>query len=996
MKKILTLLLVLLLSLTLMVGCEYLPNFGIGNGGETPETEVDADLQAAYDYIHQMTKTISEKTGANYTVNTVAVIGDKTFNVVWTVSDDRITITPDENGLTATVAVPEPAEDINYTLKFTVTNEKGETLSKEYNHIVPKFAYNTFAEYAAAEDDEPLVVCGIVTGVFSKATGSQANGLYIQDLNNDGGYYVYNLTDDPNGVILPGMTVKVKGVKDTYNGTYELVQASVEIVDSTIKTVTPVDYTELLNNASALSDAELVAKQSLLVVVKGATILEAGDNGYYYFQAGAHKVYLRISSSNNACSKADLEVIKSAHSSNYGNLADITGVITQYNGNFYLSPVGADMISNIQVPERTDAEKVQMELDTLKLDSKITADKVITLLANGANFTDVTFSWTSDSEHAVIADGKLTITIPDEKVTITVSVTATCGDASDSKTFNVVLSKEVTPLADIIALGSSKEHNTYTTEKYLVGGIITEVYNDQYGNMYITDNEGNVLTIYGTYDATGTNKYGAMESKPVAGDYVVILGVVGQYNGTPQVKNGWIISWTTPTSVKDAIDLGAAKDHNDFTGDKILVTGTITEVYNAQYGNMYITDAEGNVLTIYGSYDATGNKSYKDLTYKPVVGDTVTILGVPGRYNDTKQIKNGWIVAVTKGENSNTPSDNLAEGVFNLGMVHEGVGTDVYYVCGGMASTYYFATSSDASAALAVRFEETTGGYYMYVTIDGVKTYINFVVSGTYVNSKYETTASTVFTYDATLETVVAAINGENYILGTSAEKTFTTVGPVKASGNNYYCKLLAASEGSVCEHEDTTTTTVDATCTAKGSTTVVCNDCGKTVSVTEIAKIAHSYTNGACSVCGAAQPAAGTQTTASKSIADLIVSEGWSSSTTSQEFALDGVVTVDINGGSNTGKAYNGDHIRIYATDSPAGTMTISVSAGYELVSIKITTVTEEGPYAFFYLGDGTVDICNVETAVSGSSVVLTAVKNGSNGKQVRVLAIEVVYKAV
>ena len=699
MKKILILILVLSLSLSVMVGCDKLTelvpglenilpgahqhNFVEGkcecgetdpnyvaphehdfvdgkcecgekdpNYVETPK--VDADLKAAYDYVHQNTKTIAEKTGANYKVILNAPVGSKNYEVVWEIiGTDEVVINGD------TVVVPEPTADINYTLKFTVTNEKGETLSREYSHIVPKFKYNTFAEYAAAEDEAPLVICGIVSGVFSKTTGSSANGLYIQDLNNEGGYYVYNLTDDPNGVILPGMTVKVKGNKDLYNGTYELVDAEVVVIDETIKAVEPIDYTELLLGAAALNDAALVEKQGMLVTVKGVTLLEAGDNGYYYFQAGNHKVYLRISSSNNATTKEALETIKSIHGANYGNLADITGVISLYNGNFYLSPVSADMISNIKVPERSDVEKVQMELDTLKLDSKLTSDKVIDLLANGVNFTDVIFVWTVDGgDHATLVDGKLSVVIPDAETKITVTVTASCGEASDSKTFEIILSKTLTSIADAIAIGSAQEHNTYTEDKYLVAGIITEVYNDQYGNMYITDEAGNKFTIYGTYSADGSTKYGAMETKPVAGDYVVILGSIGQYNSTAQVKNGWIQSWINPTSVEDAINIGAAKDHNDFTGDKILVTGTITEVYNDTYGNMYITDEAGNVLTIYGSYDATGANRYDAMTVKPVAGDVVTILGVPGRYNDTKQIKNGWIVAVTAGS-TETPHEHV-------------------------------------------------------------------------------------------------------------------------------------------------------------------------------------------------------------------------------------------------------------------------------------------------------------------------------------------------
>ena len=137
------------------------------------------------------------------------------------------------------------------------------------------------------------------------------------------------------------------------------------------------------------------------------------------------------------------------------------------------------------------------------------------------------------------------------------------------------------------------------------------------------------------------------------------------------------------------------------------------------------------------------------------------------------------------------------------------------------------------------------------------------------------------------------------------------------------------------------------------------------------------------------------TQTfTASKTVANLITEYGWTSSTTKQSFNLDDNVSVKINGGNNTGKAYSGDHIRIYATDSPAGTITITVPEGYELVSIKITTQT--GTYAFLYVDGTTTDISNKSVDVSGNSVLLNSVKNGSDGKQVRVTAFEVVYKAV
>ena len=187
----------------------------------------------------------------------------------------------------------------------------------------------------------------------------------------------------------------------------------------------------------------------------------------------------------------------------------------------------------------------------------------------------------------------------------------------------------------------------------------------------------------------------------------------------------------------------------------------------------------------------------------------------------------------------------------------------------------------------------------------------------------------------------------------------------------------VVSSEKHVCSEF------TEATCLNKAA----CVVCGATTG--ELA--AHNYVEGTCTTCGAEE---GVSTiTASKTMAELITALGWTDSTTKQSFNLDDNVTVKINGGNNTGKAYNGDHIRIYATDSPAGTITITVPEGYELVSVKVTAQT--GTYAFLYVDGSSTDISNVKTAVSGTSVLLNSVKNGSDGKQVRVMAIEVEYKA-
>lgn len=87
---------------------------------------------------------------------------------------------------------------------------------------------------------------------------------------------------------------------------------------------------------------------------------------------------------------------------------------------------------------------------------------------------------------------------------------------------------------------AAQDHNTFTTTKYYLTGKIIEITSEQYGNMKIEDEAGNVITLYGTWSADGETGYADMEKKPAAGDTITVYGVLGRYNSTMQMKNGWI------------------------------------------------------------------------------------------------------------------------------------------------------------------------------------------------------------------------------------------------------------------------------------------------------------------------------------------------------------------------------------------------------------------------------------------------------------------------
>ena len=78
---------------------------------------------------------------------------------------------------------------------------------------------------------------------------------------------------------------------------------------------------------------------------------------------------------------------------------------------------------------------------------------------------------------------------------------------------------------------------------------------------------------------------------------------------------------------------------------------------------------------------------------------------------------------------------------------------------------------------------------------------------------------------------------------------------------NDLYLVPVSA-EAEVCEHTNTTSTTVDATCEEAGSVTVTCADCGTTVSVETIEALGHNYVNGTCENCGEAEVVVPTEAT--------------------------------------------------------------------------------------------------------------------------------------
>ena len=81
---------------------------------------------------------------------------------------------------------------------------------------------------------------------------------------------------------------------------------------------------------------------------------------------------------------------------------------------------------------------------------------------------------------------------------------------------------------------------------YMVSGTISSIANDLYGNIYIVDETGAEMYIYGTYgiwNAQGDDKKNFVATAGLAvGDKITVVGIKTSYKDSPQMKNGCCVA----------------------------------------------------------------------------------------------------------------------------------------------------------------------------------------------------------------------------------------------------------------------------------------------------------------------------------------------------------------------------------------------------------------------------------------------------------------------
>ncbi len=151
------------------------------------------------------------------------------------------------------------------------------------------------------------------------------------------------------------------------------------------------------------------------------------------------------------------------------------------------------------------------------------------------------------------------------------------------------------------------------------------------------------------------------------------------------------------------------------------------------------------------------------------------------------------------------PAQPEVGSAYVIGFVRD---SKIYYVDGEMVSQFYFNTVESKDSAIKVYVESVEGGFHLYVSNDNgaTKKYINITKSadGQHTNSVYEDSASSVWVWDDSLKTLKVSLNSQDYVLGTTKSKTFTSLGPVKADADaNYIAQFVFVEKVEGGEEDD-------------------------------------------------------------------------------------------------------------------------------------------------------------------------------------------------
>lgn len=362
-----------------------------------------------------------------------------------------------------------------------------------------------------------------IKGICTKIANTQYGNFYIND--GTGEVYIYGTVDETGSYnwakfgIEVGDEVIVEGPKTTYNGTVELVDATfIGINKSLIKveTLDPEDATlpleggkftvALSNKGNGVSVAVPEEAQSWLSVNSIVT--------------GATSTVVFTAAPNDGGDRSVELVFKT------------TDGKKEYTATTILTQKGAIVACSVAEFNAAAVGSTQYRLTGI-VSKVVDATKGRFYIYDYSGETYV-YNYADCAAKGVKAGDIITVVGKRDQYKETIEMTG--GVIEDVNPVTEV------SIADFLTKADDK--NVY----YMVSGVIDEIANDQYGNIYIKDDNGNRLYVYGCYPgwgATGDARKGVVAAKEMkVGDILTVVGPKSTYKDVPQVNGGYYFSHT--------------------------------------------------------------------------------------------------------------------------------------------------------------------------------------------------------------------------------------------------------------------------------------------------------------------------------------------------------------------------------------------------------------------------------------------------------------------
>ena len=156
---------------------------------------------------------------------------------------------------------------------------------------------------------------------------------------------------------------------------------------------------------------------------------------------------------------------------------------------------------------------------------------------------------------------------------------------------------------------------------FYITATVKSVTNAMYGEMVLVDETGEI-SVYNSKNADGTVNYENMSDKPYKGDTVLVKAIINVHNGTPQIKQAYIIEFThnEPDINPDDYALSTIADARLLAdGTVVKVQGVVarfTYAFGMKPSGFYLVDGTDSIYV----YDG-------ELAARVAVGNTVVLVG---------------------------------------------------------------------------------------------------------------------------------------------------------------------------------------------------------------------------------------------------------------------------------------------------------------------------------------------------------------------------------